>query len=88
MDMDNDTSPRSPRHGSERTLLQGFLDSQRGALLRKLDGRGMEQATRQMVSSATTLLGLVKQFMDVEGCCWVMLRSELKRRSEGVVVGG
>ena len=67
MDMDNDTPPASPRHAPERTMLQGSLDSQRAALLRKLDGLDMEQATGRLVPSATTLLGLVKHCMDVEG---------------------
>ncbi len=48
-------------------MLQGSLDSQRTALLRKLDGLDTGQATRRLVPSATTLLGLVKHCMDVEG---------------------
>jgi len=64
--MDNDTPPDSPRHVPERAMLQASLDSQRAALLRKLDGLDTEQATRRLVPSATTLLGLVKHCMDVE----------------------
>ncbi len=67
MDNDNGTPARSPRHAPERALLQGSLDNQRTALLRKLDGLDTEQATRCLVPSATTLLGLVKHCMDVEG---------------------
>ncbi len=65
--MDNDTPLGSPRHAPERTMLQESLASQRAALFRKLDGLDMEQATRRLVPSATTLLGLVKHCMDVEG---------------------
>ncbi len=65
--MGNDTSAHSPRHAPERAMLQRSLDSQRAALLRKLDGLDTEQATRRLVPSETTLLGLVKHCMDVEG---------------------
>ncbi len=64
--MDNDTPPGSLRHAPERAMLQGSLDNQRAALLRKLDGVDREQATRHLVPSATTLLGLVKHCMEVE----------------------
>ncbi len=65
--MDNGTRPHFSRHGPERAMLQGSLDSQRAALLRKLDGLDTEQATRRLAPSATTLLGLVKHCMDGEG---------------------
>jgi hypothetical protein len=40
--MGNDTSAHSPRHAPERAMLQRSLDSQRAALLRKLDGLDTE----------------------------------------------
>jgi hypothetical protein len=64
--MEDDPRPRPPRHAPERETLQGFLDSQRAALLWKLDGLDTEQATRRLLPSAITLLGIVKHCMDVE----------------------
>ncbi len=64
--MENNTRPRPARHGPERETLQGFLDNQRATLLWKLDGLDTEQATRRLVPSATTLLGLVKHCMHAE----------------------
>lgn len=47
---------------------EGFLDEYRAALRGCLDGLTEQQARRRMVSSATTLLGLVKHVTFVE---WV-----------------
>ncbi|GAA1680302.1 DinB family protein [Fodinicola feengrottensis] len=44
----------------ERTQLDTFVEDYRSAIERTLDGLTDEQARRQLVSSATTLLGLLK----------------------------
>ena len=44
----------------ERTQLEAFIEEYRGAIEVRLDGLTEEQARRRLVSSATTLLGLVK----------------------------
>nr|MDQ6946491.1 DinB family protein [Actinomycetota bacterium] len=44
----------------ERTQLDAFLEEYRSAIEVTLDGLTEEQARRQLVSSATTLLGLLK----------------------------
>ncbi|WP_409495425.1 DinB family protein [Amycolatopsis sp. cmx-11-12] len=44
----------------ERTQLDTFIEEHRGAIEMTLDGLTEEQARRQLVTSATTLLGLLK----------------------------
>lgn len=44
----------------ERTQVNAFIDEYRSAMEMTLDGLSEEQARRQLVSSATTLLGLLK----------------------------
>jgi hypothetical protein len=44
----------------ERTQLEAFIDEYRGAIEATLDSLTEEQARRQLVSSETTLLGLLK----------------------------
>ncbi|HEX3812266.1 MAG TPA: DinB family protein [Mycobacteriales bacterium] len=44
----------------ERTQLEAFIDEYRGAIEVTLDSLTEEQARRRLVSSATTLLGLLK----------------------------
>ncbi len=46
--------------GDERTQLDAFVEDCRSALEKTLDGLSEEQARRQLVMSATTLLGLLK----------------------------
>lgn len=55
-----------PSIGQERDALAGWLDSQRGELLSKLDGLTEEQAERRVVPSLTTLRGLVRHLSKVE----------------------
>jgi uncharacterized damage-inducible protein DinB len=52
--------------GSEREVLAGFLELYRGILPRKLAGVGDEEARRPLVTSGTTLLGVVKHLSSVE----------------------
>lgn len=53
-------------HQPVRVQFEAFLDEHRGALNRCLDGLTEEQARRSLVSSRTTLLGLVKHATFVE----------------------
>jgi uncharacterized damage-inducible protein DinB len=47
-------------------MLSAFLDRYRETMLWKLDGLSTEQASRHLVPSATTLLGVVKHLAYVE----------------------
>ena len=58
--------PDPPLAADEKTTLGAFLDWYRDALLRKLEGLDKEAATRSLVRSATTLLGMVKHLAYVE----------------------
>ena len=51
---------------SELQVLAGYLDAYRGAVRWKVDGLNLEQATRSLVSSQSTLLGIVKHLTYVE----------------------
>src|SRR5690242_8966829 len=52
--------------GTEREVLEGFLELCRGAVARKLAGVAELDARRSLVPSRTTLLGLVKHLAAVE----------------------
>ncbi|ABP53233.1 DinB family protein [Salinispora tropica] len=54
------------RTGSERAVLESFLDFHRGTVLRKLRGLSETDAARRLVPSATTVAGLVKHLTLVE----------------------
>ena len=51
----------------ELQLLERFLDFHRDAVVRKVRDLDREAATRSLVESPTTLLGIVKHLSDVEG---------------------
>lgn len=55
-----------PATGPEREMLEGFLNYYRETLIWKLEGLDREQATRRLVPSETTLLGMVKHLASVE----------------------
>jgi len=55
-----------PFEGDEKTMLSAFLDRYRETMLWKLDGVSTAQASRRLVPSATTLLGVVKHLAYVE----------------------
>jgi uncharacterized damage-inducible protein DinB len=50
----------------ERETLQGFLDHYRVVIVRKVAGLSLEDATRRVVASDSTLLGIVKHLGYVE----------------------
>jgi uncharacterized damage-inducible protein DinB len=55
-----------PFAGDEKTILSAFLDRYRETMLWKLDGLSTAQASRRLVPSATTLLGVLKHLAYVE----------------------
>ncbi len=52
--------------GTERDVLEAFLDFHRGVIQRKARGLSEEDARRKLVPSLTTLAGLVKHLIGVE----------------------
>ncbi|WP_026184949.1 DinB family protein [Salinispora vitiensis] len=54
------------RTGSERAVLESFLDFHRSVVLRKLRGLSETDAARRLVPSSTTVGGLVKHLTLVE----------------------
>jgi uncharacterized damage-inducible protein DinB len=55
-----------PFEGDEKTMLSALLDRYRETMLWKLEGLSTEEASRRLVPSATTLLGVVKHLAYVE----------------------
>lgn len=51
---------------SEIELLNGYLNAYRGAIRWKVEGLSRDEATRSMVPSGTSLLGIVKHMAQVE----------------------
>jgi uncharacterized damage-inducible protein DinB len=51
---------RSQTPGSEREALEGFLDAQRDAVIRKIEGLDDATARKAPTASALSLLGIVK----------------------------
>src|SRR2546428_8656980 len=62
-----------PVTGDEKTMLSAFLDRYREPIIWKLDGVSTAEASRKLVPSATTLLGIVKHLAYVERS-WFQLR--------------
>jgi len=67
------TTPASPPvagqpvgTGSERPVLEAFLDFHRQVLVSKVDGISENEARRRRVPSKTTLAGLIKHMIGVE----------------------
>ena len=58
--------PPYPGDGAERQLLERWLDFQRGAMLRKVEGLSDADARREMVPSGLSLLGLLKHVANDE----------------------
>jgi hypothetical protein len=58
--------PNPPMAVGERELLEEFLDYYRTIILRKIGGLSLEDATRRLVPSDSTLLGIVKHLGYVE----------------------
>jgi uncharacterized damage-inducible protein DinB len=58
--------PGKPNAAPERELLEAFMDYQRAAMIHKLEGLTTEDASRRLVPSLTTLMGIVKHLAYVE----------------------
>jgi uncharacterized damage-inducible protein DinB len=66
-DDDFDGRPRAPRTGSEREVLDGWLDFHRATLLVKCEGLTFEQLkSRPIGFTSLSLLGLVRHMTEVE----------------------
>lgn len=63
---DEDWRPDKPKTAPERETLDAFMDYQRATLIHKLEGLTTEEASRRLVPSLTTLLGIVKHLAYVE----------------------
>jgi uncharacterized damage-inducible protein DinB len=59
---DNQIDPHLP----EKAMLKAFLDWYRDTVIRKVSGLSKEQASRHLVATPTSLLGIVKHLAYVE----------------------
>jgi hypothetical protein len=71
----------------ERTQLDAFIEEYRSALETRLDGLTEEQARRRLVSSATTLLGLVKHVTWMQRVWFEECVGGTSRQALGLVQG-
>jgi uncharacterized damage-inducible protein DinB len=89
------TIPASPpaadqpdSRGSERQLLEAFLDFHRQVLVSKVDGISENEARHRRVPSKTTLAGLIKHMIGVERGWFQEVLAERKPEDIGPNVGG
>jgi uncharacterized damage-inducible protein DinB len=89
------TNPASPpaagqadSTGSERQVLEAFLDFHRQALASKVDGISENEARHRRVPSKTTLAGLVKHMIGVERGWFQEVLAGRKPEDIGSNVGG
>ncbi len=54
------------RNGTEREMLDVFLDAQRATVVVKAEGLSDSDAARRLVPSATTVSGVIRHLADVE----------------------
>src|SRR3982751_4447052 len=71
----------------ERTQIDAFVDDYRGAIERTLEGLTEEQVRRRLVSSATTLLGLLKHVTWMQRVWFEECVGGPPRRELGLVQG-
>lgn len=55
-----------PKRAPEKETLEAFIDYQRSSLVLKVRGLDKEEATRRLVPSVTTILGVMKHLAYVE----------------------
>ena len=82
MSVDPGTDPPLARDeilstGSEREVLEAFLDFQRDVVVRKVSGLTEEQARARLVPSMTTLGGIVKHLIGVERHWFLAILAEI-----------
>jgi uncharacterized damage-inducible protein DinB len=89
------TTPASPpggnqadSPGSERQVLEAFLDFHRQVLVGKVDGISDDEARRRRVPSKTTLAGLIKHMIGVERGWFQKVLAGRKAEDIGPNVGG
>jgi hypothetical protein len=87
----DDTPPTPPDvlvvTGTEREVLEGFLELYRGILPGKLAGLGEDDARRSLVPSRTTLIGLVKHLASVEREWFGMVLGRRSAQEVGISAG-
>ncbi|SDD84557.1 DinB family protein [Auraticoccus monumenti] len=76
--------PFTVGEAGERVQLEAFLDHYRAALEATLDGLSEEEARRSLVPSRTTLLGLVKHLVFVQGVWFTEAVTGTPRRELGL----
>jgi uncharacterized damage-inducible protein DinB len=74
--------------GSERQVLEAFLDFHRQALISKVDGISENEARHRRVPSKTTLAGLIKHLIGVERGWFQEVLAGRKPEDIGPNVGG
>jgi uncharacterized damage-inducible protein DinB len=74
--------------GSERQVLEAFLDFHRQVLVSKVDGISENEARRRRVPSKTTLAGLIKHMIGVERGWFQEVLAGRKPEDIGPNVGG
>jgi uncharacterized damage-inducible protein DinB len=74
--------------GSERQVLEAFLDFHRQVLVSKVDGISENEACRRRVPSKTTLAGLIKHMIGVERGWFEEVLAGRKPEDIGANVGG
>lgn len=78
----------SDRTGSERQVLEAFLDFHRQVLVSKVDGISENEARHRRVPSKTTLAGLIKHMIGVERGWFQEVLAGRKPEDIGPNVGG
>jgi hypothetical protein len=74
--------------GSERQVLEAFLDFHRQVLVSKVDGISEHEARYRRVPSKTTLAGLIKHLIEVERFWFQEVLAGRKPEDIGPDVGG
>src|SRR5215475_8648492 len=89
------TTPASPPDadqpdstGSERQVLEAFLDFHRQVLVSKVDGISENEARHRRVPSKTTLAGLIKHMIGVERGWFQEVLGGRNPKEIGLNVGG
>ena len=82
------TADQPASTGSERQVLEAFLDFHRQVLVSKVDGISEDEARHRRVPSKTTLAGLIKHMIGVERGWFQEVLAGRKPEDIGPNVGG